>query len=267
MHKSEPKILAETPPELARGDQITIRIGSSEEFARLRDFLRAVGFNERAVAATLKISDVSQIPQADLASMEGSSASPALLAVIDLLVLGNVMPLDGLRARWGEAAVAAFAALDLIHDARLYAPFATLDLMRDSVICPVSIYPIGGLLIASDRRSFLGGRHCQVAADLVFPAYDSGTLQLLRLLPAAEGGEALDLCSGSGIGALHLARKGVRAATADITERSAYFTAFNAKLNGIQIEILRGDLYEPVGDRRFDMICAHPPGCHRPAMP
>jgi SAM-dependent methyltransferase len=82
---------------------------------------------------------------------------------------------------------------------------------------------------------------------------------MLRLLPGAEGGDALDLCSGSGIGALHLARKGVCAATADITERSAYFAAFNAKLNAIQIEILRGDLYEPVAGRRFDMICAHPP--------
>jgi methylase of polypeptide subunit release factors len=257
--KSGRRIPAETPPELARDDQIPIGIGSSEEFARLRDLLGVVGFNQRAVAATLKISDMSQIPQADPEGMEGSSASPALLAVIDLLVLGNVMPLDGLRARCGEAAVAAFAALDLIHDARLYAPFATLDLMRDSVICPVSIYPIGGLFIASDRRTFLGGRHCQVTVDIVFPAYDSGTLQLLRLLPAAEGGEALDLCSGSGIGALHLARKGVRATTVDITERSAYFTAFNAKLNGIQIEILRDDLYEPVAGRRFDVICAHPP--------
>ena len=92
-----------------------------------------------------------------------------------------------------------------------------------------------------------------------FPAYDSGTLQMLRLLPAAEGGDALDLCGGSGIGALHLARKGMRAATADITHRSAYFAEFNAKLNAIQIEILRGDLYEPVAGRRFDMICAHPP--------
>ena len=125
MSKSERRIPAETPAELARDDKNPIRIGSSEEFARLGDFLRAVGFTERAVAATLKISDVSQIPQADPASMEGSSASPALLAVIDLLVLGNVMPLDGLRAWCGETAVAAFAALDLIHDARHFTTFAT----------------------------------------------------------------------------------------------------------------------------------------------
>ena len=259
MSKSERRIPAATPPELARDDRIPIRIGSSEEFARLGDFLRAAGFNERAVAATLKISDVSQIPQADPASMEGSSASPALLAVIDLLVLGNVMPLDGLRATCGEAAVAALAALDLIYDARHFTTFATLDLIRDSVICPVSIYPVEGLFIASDRRTFLGGSRCQVPADFVFPAYDAGTLQMLRLLPAAEGGEALDLCGGSGIGALHLARKGMRAATADITDRSAYFAEFNAKLNAIQIEVLRGDLYEPVAGRRFDTICAHPP--------
>lgn len=259
MSKGEGKIAAEAPAELAGGDQIPIRIGSAEEFARLRDFLRAVGFNESAVSATLKISDVSQIPQADPASMEGSLASPTLLAVIDLLVLGNVMPLDGLRTRCGEAAFGAFAALNLIHDARHFAAFAALDLIRDAIICPVSIYPVDGLFIASDRRTFLGGDGSQMAADVVFPAHDAGTLQMLRLLPAAGDRDALDLCGGSGIGALHLARQGMRAATTDITERSTYFAEFNAKLNAIQIEILRGDLYEPAAGRRFDMICAHPP--------
>ncbi|MGP0086913.1 MAG: methyltransferase [Steroidobacteraceae bacterium] len=93
---------------------------------------------------------------------------------------------------------------------------------------------------------------------MVFPAHDSGTSKMLRLLPTAAG-DALDLCGGSGVGALHLARNGSRAATADITARSAHFAAFNARLNGIEIEILRGDLYAPVASRKFDLICAHPP--------
>jgi 16S rRNA G1207 methylase RsmC len=63
--------------------------------------------------------------------------------------------------------------------------------------------------------------------DAVFPALDVGTSMFLRLLPAAPGGEALDLCGGCCIGALHLSRTVKRAVTADITDRSAYFADFN----------------------------------------
>jgi SAM-dependent methyltransferase len=238
------------PPELARSDPMPIRIGSAEEFAQVRDFLHAVGFDERAVSATLKIGDISQIPTADPDSIDTSSASPALLAVTELLVLGNEIAVGRLRAAFGDATFAAFAALDLIHDARG---------RQDAVVCPVWIYPVDGLFIASDRRTGLEGDAFDDATEVVFPAHDSGTLQMLRLLPDIGTGDALDLCGGSGIGGLHLARNGKRAATADITVRSAYFAEFNARLNGIEIEILCGDLYAPVSGRQFDVICAHPP--------
>jgi methylase of polypeptide subunit release factors len=225
-----------------------IRIGNSEEFTRVRNYLDGIGFDEGAVLATLRISDVSQIPHAHPESADRRSASPALLAVIDLLVCGAAISAEQIRASCGEAAFACFSALHLICDARRPA---------GAVVCPVWIYPVDGLLIASDRRNDLGGDAFEVATETVFPAHDSGTLQLLRLMPTA--GDALDLCGGSGIGALHLARNGNRAATADITARSAYFAEFNARLNGIDIEVITGDLYAPVCGRRFDLICAHPP--------
>jgi methylase of polypeptide subunit release factors len=227
-----------------------IRIGSSEEFARVRSYLHGIGFDERAVSATLRVSDVSQIPNADPENADRGSASPALLAVIDLLVCGAAIGADQIRASCGEAAFVWFSALHLIRDARRQA---------GAVVCPVWIYPVDGLLIASDRRNNLGGDAFETATETVFPAHDSGTLQLLRLLPTADGGDALDLCGGSGIGALHLARNGNRATTADITARSAYFAEFNGRLNGIDIEVICGDLYAPVCGRQFDLICAHPP--------
>jgi SAM-dependent methyltransferase len=77
-------------------------------------------------------------------------------------------------------------------------------------------------------------------------------------LPVTAG-DALDLCGGTGIGAMHFARTARRAGTADLTRRAAFFAEFNARLNGVDIEILRGDLFAPVADRRFDAISAHPP--------
>ena len=259
MSTGQRTVPAESVSQSPRGDAMPIRIGSAEEFARCRDFLRAAGFDERAVTSTLKISDISQIPYVDTAAIDSDSVLPVLLALIDFFVLGNVVTADGLLTRCGEAAFTAFAGLGLIRDARRFAALAALDLLAGSVICPISLYPVDGLLIASDRRIYVGGDAVPIPAGVVFPAHDSGTLKMLRLLPAAAGGDAVDLCGGSGVGALHLARNGSRAATADITARAAHFAAFNARLNGIEIEILRGDLYAPVAGREFDLICAHPP--------
>jgi hypothetical protein len=93
----------------------------------------------------------------------------------------------------------------------------------------------------------------------VFPALDAGTVKLLRLLPPATGGAALDLCGGCGIGALHFSRAAARAVSCDITARAAYLADFNGRLNGADIESRCGDLYAPVSGQHFDVISAHPP--------
>jgi len=42
------------------------------------------------------------------------------------------------------------------------------------------------------------------------PAFNHLRMRFLRTLPDARGGDALDLCGGCGIGALHLARTAAR---------------------------------------------------------
>lgn len=71
---------------------------------------------------------------------------------------------------------------------------------------------------------------------------------------------ALDLCTGSGVVAVAAARRGVRSVTAvDVHRRSAWTAAINARLNGVRVRALHGDLFEPVAGRRFDLITANPP--------
>jgi SAM-dependent methyltransferase len=237
------RIIVEEPP-------MTLRIGTTTEFASVRGWLRDLQFDERCVTAALKIPTISRLRDADLERIDRSAAPAALLTVIDLMIGGDAVATDRLRTCCDGATFAALMALDLIRDA---------PRGDGAVICPVWLYPIDGLLIASDRQSFPEGSIDLPTNEVVFPAHDSGTLRLLRLLPAGQSGDALDLCSGSGIVALHLAGGGMRAVAADITARSAHFAAFNAKLNGLEIESLCGDLYAPVAGRRFDLICAHPP--------
>jgi SAM-dependent methyltransferase len=127
------------------------------------------------------------------------------------------------------------------------------------MVCPVWLYPVDGFIVASDRRDNPDGEPLVPSEDVVFPAIYAGTLRFLRLLPDARGGDVLDLCGGTGIGALRSSRAARYAATADVTPRSAFFAEFNARLNGSSVASLCGDLYSPVAGRQFDLISAHPP--------
>lgn len=83
---------------------------------------------------------------------------------------------------------------------------------------------------------------------------------LAALLPPASGGTALDLGTGCGVIALHLRRFADRVVATDISERALWFTALNARLNGVAgIETRLGSLFEPVAGERFDLIASNPP--------
>jgi release factor glutamine methyltransferase len=79
------------------------------------------------------------------------------------------------------------------------------------------------------------------------------------------GAEALDLCTGTGILGLTAARLGARATAIDLSRRAVLNARLNARLNGLELEVLRGDLFEPVRGRRFDLIVSNPP--YIPAPP
>jgi release factor glutamine methyltransferase len=76
----------------------------------------------------------------------------------------------------------------------------------------------------------------------------------------ARGGAVLDVFTGSGALALAAVETGAHEAVAvDISRIAVLNARLNAALNGIRLEVLRGDTFEPVGTRRFDLIVANPP--------
>ena len=74
-----------------------------------------------------------------------------------------------------------------------------------------------------------------------------------------RGRDALDLCAGSGILGLTAAELGARATAVDPSRRAVLNARLNARLNRLELEVLRGDLFAPVEDRRFDLIVSNPP--------
>ena len=71
---------------------------------------------------------------------------------------------------------------------------------------------------------------------------------------------ALDLGTGCGIQALHLARHARHVVATDISERALGIAAFNAALNLVDgVEFRLGSLFEPVAGEAFDHIVSNPP--------
>jgi release factor glutamine methyltransferase len=84
--------------------------------------------------------------------------------------------------------------------------------------------------------------------------------ELLREQTLAPRASVLDVCTGSGALAVCAAQRGARDVTAIDRSRRAVWTArMNARLNGVRVRALRGDLFEPVAGQRFDAIVSNPP--------
>ncbi|MBR0800722.1 methyltransferase [Bradyrhizobium jicamae] len=237
------------PPSNHSPDDLPIRIGTAQEFAQVRAFFCDAQFDERTVCAAFNVGSVADIRSQRYNEIDYRPASSANHAAIELFLRGRTISRTDFQKISRDSVFAAFCALGLVRGARR---------SEMEIVCPVWLYPVDGFVIASDRRDDAdGGEYCP-PADSVFPALDTGTLKLLSLLPNPDG-DALDLCGGCGIGALHLSRTARTAVSADIAERSAHFAEFNAHLNGMDIESAAGDLYAPVLGRQFDLIAAHPP--------
>jgi len=72
-------------------------------------------------------------------------------------------------------------------------------------------------------------------------------------------GDALDLGTGCGVQALHLSTHARHVVATDLSPRALAFAAVNAALNGLQWELIRGDLADAVPGRRFDLVVSNPP--------
>jgi SAM-dependent methyltransferase len=85
------------------------------------------------------------------------------------------------------------------------------------------------------------------------------TRTLIAQAPVHEVERALEIGTGCGAVALHLALRGPVVAT-DISERALRFARANARLNAVRgIEFRQGDLFAPVTGESFDLILSNPP--------
>lgn len=118
--------------------------------------------------------------------------------------------------------------------------------------------------VVSDLTPGLDGRRDAMADDHVLGA-SSASASLAQLTVRKPVGRALDLGTGCGVQALHLASHVEEIVATDVNDRALWMAALNADLNQVGLDLRHGSLFEPVADERFDLIVTNPPFVISPA--
>jgi methylase of polypeptide subunit release factors len=128
----------------------------------------------------------------------------------------------------------------------------------------------GNLWIASDLTPGLDGAPQRVGPEHVL-GISPAAISLVELTVRTPVGRALDLGTGCGIQALHLAGHIDHVVATDVNPRALWLTEVNAGLNGVstgpggRIDLRSGSFFEPVEEERFDLVVSNPPFVISPA--
>lgn len=164
---------------------------------------------------------------------------PELEAEIDFFLFGGRRSIEQLKSV-PEEVLASLQALGLIEftsDKRL-------------TMGKLSIIKVLGIALVCQRPS--------VRQSIYFGQDSMG---LLARLSATPDMKALDLCTGPGIQAIHLARMVRSVVAVDINPVAAALAKLNFELNATDCNFTSrcGDLFAATKNECFDLICANPP--------
>ncbi len=228
---------------------------AAAQAARLKGYLKEVAFTPQGVRARV---------QTDLLVGRHRENLP--------LLLYRTRELDALNVliRWfvvGEP-VAQVAAMEFIPSdiLKLLEDCGLLTLTDGNLASPVMLAPFEQFWIATDTYARLSKGSGEDDVLMV----NNTTLFLLNLAIRTPCRSLLDLGTGCGVVAVVAATEFAEQVTAtDLTRRAASFAQFNAWMNECtNVEVLTGDLFQPVAGRRFERILTNPPfyitpGSHR----
>ena len=122
------------------------------------------------------------------------------------------------------------------------------------------------LWVVSDLTPGLDGGSSRVGPDHVL-GISAASTSLAQLTVREPVDRALDLGTGCGVQALHLARHSAEVVATDVNQRALRLTRFNAALNElpVTVDVRDGSFFEPVAGERFDLVATNPPFVISPA--
>lgn len=112
--------------------------------------------------------------------------------------------------------------------------------------------------VVCDLTPGLDGTVADLDAEHVLGISEASS-SLARLTIRDRVGAALDLGTGCGVQALHLATHADRVTATDVNPRALAMARITADLNKVAYDLREGPLFEPVPDERFGLIVSNPP--------
>jgi len=112
--------------------------------------------------------------------------------------------------------------------------------------------------LVSDHAATLDTARGAPRADHVLGVSPASTT-LAQLTIRRPIGRALDLGTGCGVQALHLARHTQSIVATDLNPRALRLADLSLRLSGVRTELRLGSLYEPAGNDPYDLIVTNPP--------
>jgi methylase of polypeptide subunit release factors len=112
--------------------------------------------------------------------------------------------------------------------------------------------------IVCDPTSGLDGRQTPMDPSYVLGISEASS-SLAQLTIREPVGRALDLGTGCGVQALHLAQHAQDVVATDVNARALAMARLTAALNEVDVDVRDGSLFEPVAGETFDLIATNPP--------
>ena len=224
---------------------------------RLRDALTAADFTFEGVSALLGTTAH--------AALGRNETTPGLRRT------AGASPIETLTRLWLLQTMAAVDAVERALPGLLDELCAAGILERSAgeVAARVDLRPHGtdhgDLWVLSDLTPGLDGASQRLGPDHVLGISPAAT-SLVELTVRAPVDRALDLGTGCGIQALHLARHAQHVVATDVNRRALWLAGLNTELNGVaNIDLREGGLFDPVAGEQFDLIVTNPPFVISPA--
>ncbi len=220
-----------------------LRFGDAADFRTLRDLLQKADYTESTLSGRLHIPSFAKFGELQPGARPTFELSTPLDVLIRLFLECETTPRATVAGLLGDDSVRLLERLGLL----------IADPGNAASLTPtVGLSPTRGVYLVNDRGGELGG----LAEDVVYPAILENTQNFLSIIPRTPCRRFLDLGAGTGVASLIAAQNYAEHSWAcDIARRSADFSEFNRRLNGLEnVSVGCCDLYEPVAGLQFDRI-------------
>ena len=212
-----------------------------------REAFDASGYTLDALTARLGPQVFAHLSAGETAPLvRATRAGDRLDVLARLFLVGEPVPAADARAALAPLALEEWVAGGLV------------DVDGDEAVGTLAIRPIGEAgdrLVAHDRPSQTGS----LAADHVL-GISASTMALAGATIRRPIDGAFDLGTGCGVQALYASDHSRRVVASDVNPRAVACATLTTELNGLShVSVRHGDLFEPIGDERFDLIVANPP--------